>query len=71
MIVYITREGDNMGAKKISRGIYKYKGYQISNCGYHHPDHCIWWEAVNIDTGCADYHANTKKVIMGLIDKKF
>lgn len=58
-----------MGATKVHKGVYEYKGHKISNCGYHHPDHCIWWEAVNNDTGCADYHANTKKEIMNMIDK--
>ena len=43
-----------MGAVKISKGIYEYKGYRISNCGYYEPDHCIWWEAVDMKTGCAD-----------------
>ena len=37
-----------MGAVKISKGIYEYKGYRISNCGYYEPDHCIWWEAVDM-----------------------
>ena len=55
-------------AKKISKGIYEYKGYRIANCGYHHPDHCVWWEAVDKNTGCADYHATTKKKIMEMID---
>lgn len=50
-----------MGAKKIHKGMYEYNGYRLYNCGYHHPDHCIWWEAVNMETGCADYHANTKR----------
>ena len=58
----------NMGATKISKGVYEYKGHRISNCGYHHPDHCVWWEAVDLKTGCADYHANTKKELMELID---
>lgn len=58
-----------MGATKIHTGVYEYKGYRIYNYGYYHPDHCIWWEAVNPDTGCADYHANTKKDIMQMIDK--
>lgn len=58
-----------MGTTKISKGIYSYKGYRISNCGYHHPDHCIWWEAVNENTGCADYHATTKNEIIRMIDK--
>lgn len=54
---------------RISRGVYEYKGYRISNCGYHHPDHCIWWEAVNIETGWADYHATTKREIIDLINE--
>lgn len=58
-----------MGATKISKGVYEYKGYRISNCGYHEPDHCVWWEAVNQSTGCADYHATTKKRIISMIDK--
>lgn len=57
-----------MGAIKISKGIYEYKGYRISNCGYHEPDHCIWWEAVDMKTGCADYHVTTKKFLMKQID---
>lgn len=57
-----------MGATKISKGIYEYKGYKISNCGYHEPDHCVWWEAVDMKTGCADYHATTKKFLMKQID---
>lgn len=54
--------------RKISRGIYEYKGYRIVNCGYHHPDHCIWWEAINLKTGCADYHAHTKRSLLRMID---
>ena len=57
-----------MGDVKISKGIYEYKGYRLSNCGYHEPDHCIWWEAVDMKTGCADYHAITKKFLMEQID---
>lgn len=30
--------------------------------------HCIWWEAVDMKTGCADYHATTKKFLMEQID---
>ena len=60
-----------MGAVKISKGIYEYKGYRISNCGYYEPDHCIWWEAVDMKTGCADYHATTKKFLMEQIDDDY
>lgn len=59
-----------MGAKKISTGVYEYKGYRIAYQGYHAPDKCVWWEAVNEETGCADYHAQTKKEIMNMIDKE-
>ena len=38
---------------KVSTGHYKYKGYDIRFYGYHHPDKCVWWEAVNEETGCA------------------
>ena len=55
-------------SRKISSGIYEYKGYSIVNCGYHHPDHCIWWEAINLKTGCADYHAHTKSSLLRMID---
>lgn len=58
-----------MRAKRIHRGTYEYKGYRIYNCGYHHPDHCVWWEAVNMATGCADYHATTKKHLIDIIKK--
>lgn len=57
-------------AQKVSQGVYLYKNYRISNCGYHYPDHCVWWEAVNRDTGCADYHANTKRKLIDMIDEK-
>lgn len=55
-------------AKKIKRGIYEYKGYRLYCCGYHQPDHCIWWEAVNIKTELVEYHATTKKRLMARID---
>lgn len=55
--------------KRIRSGIYEYKGYNIHNCGYHHPDHCVWWEAVDLKTGCADYHATTKRELMAMIDE--
>lgn len=48
---------------------YLYMGYEIYNVGYHAPDRCIWWEAVNIETGCADYHATTKRQIKKMIDE--
>lgn len=60
-----------MGAIRISRGVYEYKGYRLANCGYHESDHCVWWEAVNIESGSVSYHAHTKRSIMGLIDKNY
>lgn len=57
-------------ARKIHRGKYKYKNYILFNYGYYPPDRCVWWEATNIETGCADYHANTKREIMKMIDAK-
>ena len=54
-------------AKKISSGVYEYRGFRLSDCGYYHPDHCIWWEAVK--DGCAWFHAHTKKDLMIDIDE--
>lgn len=55
--------------QKIRSGLYKYKGYELRYFGYHHPDHCVWWEAVNSETQCADFHAHTKKELIELIDE--
>lgn len=52
----------------ITRG-YFYRGYEVRNRGYHVPDRCIWWEAINIHTGCADHHAHSKQEIKELIDQ--
>lgn len=46
---------------------YLYKGYKISNVGYHQPDHCVWWEAVDKD-GCACFHGHTLREVEMLIN---
>lgn len=45
---------------------YKFKGYTITNCGYHQPDHCVWWEAVN-ENGEACFHGNTLREVEFMI----
>ena len=45
---------------------YKFKGYTISNCGYHQPDHCVWWEAVD-ENGGACFHGNTLREVEFMI----
>lgn len=55
-------------AKRISVGHYAYRGFFLRNCGYHHPDHCVWWEATD-ETGAACFHATTKRAIMRMIDE--
>lgn len=59
-----------INGKHILKG-YEYRGYEIRNHGYYSPDHCIYWEAVNIKTGCADFHSKTKRDIKSLIDESF
>ena len=54
--------------KKVHNGKYEYKGFEVINRGYYSSDKRIWWEAVNIETGCADYHAHTKRGIKRLIE---
>ena len=50
--------------RKMSR--YKFKGYTITNCGYHQPDHCVWWEAVD-ENGEACFHGNTLREVEFMI----
>jgi hypothetical protein len=49
---------------RIKAGLYKYKDYSIRCHGYYPPDKCIWWEAVNEKTNCADYHNTTLRGII-------
>lgn len=41
---------------------YKFRGYTITNCGYHQPDHCVWWEAVD-ENGEACFHGHTLREV--------
>lgn len=56
-------------AKRICCGKYEYRGYRLINHGYYEPDRCVWWEAVNVITGCSDYHEHTKRELIMSIDK--
>jgi len=55
--------------KYISTG-YLYKGYEVRNHGYYPPDRCVYWEAIDVETGQADCHAKTKRGIKALIDEQ-
>ena len=46
-----------------------YRGYTIRNYGYYPPDKCVWWEAVNDETGEADFHAHRLKDIIKMINE--
>ena len=54
--------------KFISKG-YLYHGYELRNHGYYPPDKKVWWEAVNVETGEADFHAHTLRDLRRLIDE--
>ncbi|MCM1439493.1 MAG: hypothetical protein NC131_09895 [Roseburia sp.] len=58
-----------MKPKKIKAGKYSYRGFEITNHGYYPPDKCIWWEAIDNQTQCADFHAHTLRDIIKLIDE--
>ena len=45
---------------------YKFKGYTISCCEYHQPDHCVLWEAVD-DSGCACFNGTTLREVEFMI----
>lgn len=59
---------NNYRCKRLRNGVYYLKinneEYEITNHGYYPPDKCVWWEAVNIKTGCADFHETTKKYLI-------
>ena len=48
---------------------YRYRGYLVYSCGYHQPDHCVWWEAVDEKTNEACFHGTTKREVISLIDE--
>ena len=50
---------------------YKFEGYTITNCGYHQPDHCVWWEAVD-SNGEACFHGHSlREVEFMILDDKW
>ena len=54
--------------KKIKAGTYKYRGWIIQCVGYYEPERRVVWEGYDPETGCADFHAFSKKAIKRLID---
>lgn len=66
----MNKSKQNFVCKKLSKGKYKYKDWLLVNNGYYPPDKCVWWEAINIETNCADYHAHTKKDLIFLINNE-
>ncbi len=57
-----------MRATKISSGKYKYRGFLVEKFGYHHPDQCIVWEGVHLESGYSLARATTKRKVMSDID---
>lgn len=68
-VKYILNNKQMGKSKRIKKGHYLYKGYEIKCHGYYQPDGCVYWEAINPITDCADFHAKTKSLIMFLIDE--
>lgn len=58
-----------MVATRLCKGVYEYKGYRIVSYRYHKPCNPSYWEAINNDTGCVDYYANSKTKVMAMIDE--
>lgn len=59
-------------AKRLSRGHYLYRGYEVICVGYHAPDNKIVWEAVDKDgSGFAHSYSltDTKLLIDEEIDR--
>jgi len=54
---------------KVSNGKYCYRGFELTNLGYYSPDQCVWWEAIDLKTNCADFHAHSKRDLKIEIDE--
>lgn len=54
--------------KKLSRGHYKYRGFQIVCVGYYQPEHRVCWEAVDPVDGSGFAHAYTLRGVKRNID---
>lgn len=57
----------NKSLKRISKGHYIYKGYQIDCIGYYPPERSVVWEATD-EYGCGFAHATTLKEVIKNID---
>lgn len=54
-------------AKRISKGHYIYRGFEVNSVGYYHPEHCVCWEAVDKD-GSGFAHGTSLAMTKALID---
>ena len=57
--------------KKISRGHYKYRGYDIVCVGYYHPEHRVCWEAIDTDGLSGFAHSYTLRGVIREIDYEY
>lgn len=61
-------------AKRLSKGLYLYRGFQIECVGYYQPEHRVCWEAVeeNGINGWAHHYTlkDVKREIDDELDKK-
>ena len=54
--------------KKISRGHYKYRGFEIVCAGYYNPEHRVCWEAIDTDGISGFAHSYTLRDVKREID---
>lgn len=56
-------------AKKIRKGKYLYRGYEITRIGYYPPDQKTVWEAVDPQTNCGEFHGFSLREVKYWIDE--
>lgn len=56
-------------ARKIRKGHYEYRGYEIHCIGYYEPEHKVCWEANLIGEYGADFHGYSLREIKYRIDE--
>ena len=57
-------------AKRIRKGHYEYRGFEIECVGYFEPEKRVCWECVDPKDGCAFGHSYTLKDCKSEIDRE-
>lgn len=55
--------------KKISKGHYEYRGFEIHSVGYYAPEQRVCWECVDNDGSCFGHSFSKKECMLEIDDE--